>query len=247
MNSENYYITIPFPIIADKRLNDGDKLVYGEVSGLANREGYCFASNKYIGGVLGKSAMTVRRSIYKLRDLGYITVDLKNSEDENTERKIYLTNAFNLPPMHEMNRGVFKYEQGGSSNMNTIDNNLESKLDILATPRKLKKTQAGNKLTIQLGHAAQPFVERVGVEAGAAGEDQPRSEAEYLSMKVWGVLNVKDESLRRRITHACKGAPRNAVERAMKESVGVEPLEGTMSREEARTRYFFTVLEGGKQ
>lgn len=44
----NYYAVIPAPVRYNKKLKYPERLLYGEITALSNRYGYCFASNKYI-------------------------------------------------------------------------------------------------------------------------------------------------------------------------------------------------------
>ena len=41
----NYYAIIPAEIRYDKKLTPNSKLLYGEITALANKEGYCWAGN----------------------------------------------------------------------------------------------------------------------------------------------------------------------------------------------------------
>ena len=43
----NYYAIIPADVRYDKRLKPIERLLYGEITCLSNKEGYCFASSNY--------------------------------------------------------------------------------------------------------------------------------------------------------------------------------------------------------
>ena len=46
-NKKNYYAVIPAEVRYAKNLKANEKLMYGELTALANEKGYCYASNEY--------------------------------------------------------------------------------------------------------------------------------------------------------------------------------------------------------
>lgn len=54
MNEENpisYYSVIPATVRYDNKLKPAEKLIYGEITSLTNKMGYCFANNKYFANL----------------------------------------------------------------------------------------------------------------------------------------------------------------------------------------------------
>ena len=43
----SYYAIIPATVRYENRLKSAEKLLYSEITALANKNGYCFAQNKY--------------------------------------------------------------------------------------------------------------------------------------------------------------------------------------------------------
>ena len=75
INNENpsYFAIIPAEIRYDKDLKDKAKLLYGEITCLSNKKGYCYASNTYFADLYGVSKETISRLITDLVDKGYVT------------------------------------------------------------------------------------------------------------------------------------------------------------------------------
>ena len=82
---------IPNAILYDKRLKNGEKILYTFISSLSNKSGYCYASNAYLSEVVGVTKNTIKIYLKKLEELNYINRAYNNgAEDDNVERKIYL-------------------------------------------------------------------------------------------------------------------------------------------------------------
>lgn len=89
------------------------KLLYGEITALASREGYCYANNKYFSKLYGVHAGTVSAWIRVLADHGFIRVELENS----FLRRIYIAeSAVKKPkaPLHKNIGGVHEKLKGGT-------------------------------------------------------------------------------------------------------------------------------------
>lgn len=72
----NYYAIIPADVRYDKNLKDKAKLLYGEIVALSNKDGYCYASNKYFSDLYGISTTTVSLLIKDLIEKNYITSEI---------------------------------------------------------------------------------------------------------------------------------------------------------------------------
>ena len=95
MNQENqpsYYSIIPATVRYDERLKYAERLLYGEITALIGKEGYCFASNGYFSKLYGVIPGTISRWISHLDKLEYIKVEIiRNEKKEIIERRIYIT------------------------------------------------------------------------------------------------------------------------------------------------------------
>ena len=87
----SYYAIIPAYIRYNKELKFAERLMYGEITALSNKEGYCFASNRYFAELYGVSQSTISRWISHLADLGSLHVEIiRNDKKEIVERRIYV-------------------------------------------------------------------------------------------------------------------------------------------------------------
>ncbi len=95
MNEEiksNYYAIIPATVRYDKELKPAEKLLYGEITALANKFGYCYANNRYFADLYDVTIGTVSKWISHLQSLEYIIIVIERSEkNEVTSRKIYIS------------------------------------------------------------------------------------------------------------------------------------------------------------
>lgn len=68
----NYYSIIPATVRYDNKIRDKAKLLYSEITALSNKEGYCYATNKYFANLYNVSTTTISTLIKELIDNGYI-------------------------------------------------------------------------------------------------------------------------------------------------------------------------------
>lgn len=85
MERPNYYAVIPAEVRYAK-IPDGAKLLYGEVTALSSKEGYCWASNAHFAELYGVGANTISSWVNILKENGFVYVSL----EKNSMRKIYL-------------------------------------------------------------------------------------------------------------------------------------------------------------
>lgn len=97
MNEENkisYYSVLPATVRYDPDLKPAEKLLYSEVTALANKNGYCFAQNKYFADLYNVTNGTVSKWFSHLQKLGYINIEIKrNEKQEILARHIYIVDT----------------------------------------------------------------------------------------------------------------------------------------------------------
>jgi len=88
-----YYAVIPAEVRYNQTLSAGAKLLYGEISALATRDGYCWASNQYFADLYQTTERTISRQIALLEQCGFIRTVEQRSDltGKVTGRRIYLT------------------------------------------------------------------------------------------------------------------------------------------------------------
>lgn len=136
MNDENkigYYAIIPATVLFNEKIKANEKLLYAVITVLSNKEGYCFASNSYLGRLLNAQPHTISKWISHLKELGVVCLDIiKNDKGEIIQRRIYPNDT-----PYTINR-TYPYSTNGTEGMsskgqynNIIDNNINNKIDRL--------------------------------------------------------------------------------------------------------------------
>lgn len=74
-----YFVTYPLQILDDTSINHFDASLYGVITSLSTKKGYCNARNKYLASILKCSIDSIKRSLIKLKNKKYISV-IYNSE-----------------------------------------------------------------------------------------------------------------------------------------------------------------------
>lgn len=124
----SYYAIIPADVRYDERLKPNAKLLYGEITALANKEGYCWATNNYFASLYSVNNSTISKWVSQLHQYKYITVELlfKKNSKEVDKRIIKIT-----PPMGNNEGGYGQKETGGmdkkrQENNTSINNTRKS-------------------------------------------------------------------------------------------------------------------------
>ena len=129
-NNQFSGVFIPREVLLDEDISASGKIIFAIIQSLDNDKG-CFASNDYIGKMLGLSESSVRSSISDLERKNYII----RSIDENGNRTIRTctTNSFapdrqktGTPPPE--NKRTPRQKTGAYSNKDNNSNNIQSLL-----------------------------------------------------------------------------------------------------------------------
>ena len=82
----NYFAIIPANVRYDNDISPNAKLLYGEITSLCNKYGYCWASNNYFANLYKLSDRSIRLLIKQLKDKKYIDIEIIDKQS----RKIYI-------------------------------------------------------------------------------------------------------------------------------------------------------------
>lgn len=109
------YSVIPARVRDDHSLRPNAKLLYGELSALAQAEGYCWAFNSYLAEQLGIATKTIEGLLKQLKDRGHIQLEVERDPETNEvlRRKIWICGppGSSVPPPLK-NKGRSPQNQG---------------------------------------------------------------------------------------------------------------------------------------
>lgn len=113
---KSYYAVIPAHVRYDEKLPMGARMLYGELTALANEKGYCWATNSYFAELYNVTTATISNWITKLEKQGHIyrKIIYKKGSKEIEERRIYIT-----PIKNNFNTLIKNFEEGIKENFNT--------------------------------------------------------------------------------------------------------------------------------
>mgnify|MGYP003132111449 CR=1 FL=1 len=116
MEKPNYYAIIPAKV-RYSNLKPNAKLLYGEITALSGKTGYCFASNNYFSELYNVNKNTISRWISDLKRLGFITIQIeRNSNNQITKRIIGIVQKVDTP--------IDEKVTGNNTSINNTSNNI---------------------------------------------------------------------------------------------------------------------------
>jgi hypothetical protein len=98
-----FFAIIPADVRYHRRLSASAKLMFGEITSLANTRGFCYASNGYFERVFDCSERSVQGWLDQLVKAGFIRLEFNAT---NTSRRIYLTQIFSPTPAKKFRQQV---------------------------------------------------------------------------------------------------------------------------------------------
>ena len=130
MNGENkigYYAVIPSSVLFNENLKPNEKLLYAVITVLANKEGYCFASNNYLADLFNSKSHTISNWISHLSKLNFVHVELiKSDNNEIIQRRIYIND---IPYVIKMTYPYSIKKTESMSQKGQYNNDIYNKID----------------------------------------------------------------------------------------------------------------------
>ena len=158
----NYFAIIPADVRYDDMICANAKLLYGEITALCNKEGYCWAKNSYFAEIYKTTKKTISRWINSLKDRGYIEVSLirKETSKEIDKRMISISNRYPMDKIKDTYGQKSQYPmdknvQDNNININnTINNNIiYSRVVEYLNQKTSKNFKSNSQKTQKLIHA----------------------------------------------------------------------------------------------
>jgi len=146
---QNYWIVIPTKLFFNGKGNKNSKGLYGLISSLAEKEGYCYASNNYLAEIIKTSSRTIRRWLNELKEMNYLRCEYDETLKNSSKRKIYINGEWvgtkNVPT--RMDKIAVKCPDGGGQNSSKMStyNNIDSKYITEQSSVTHKKTNSSLK------------------------------------------------------------------------------------------------------
>lgn len=234
-NEENqrigYYSVIPATILFNEKLKPNEKLLYAIITSLSNKEGYCYASNKYLGEKLGVDHVTVSRWITDLRRNNYVFVDIiRNEQKEIICRRIYPNDV----PYRLNNQYPYRLKNQEGIDEKVKDNNIINNNINTHTVQKIEYKEKVllyeheyNELLNQYGtDKVNKCIEELSIYKKAKAVDYA---SDYDAIKRWVLIRVDELENRQNKNKRKNNIIKNASEREYTEAFLEQFYENNIS------------------
>lgn len=146
-----YYTILPAEVRLDKRLLPFERILFSDILTLANKNGYCYASNAYFAKTYGVSTVSISTWISNLVKYGYLsrTYDYKGNTKKIERRRLYVKADFMTyksrlsdPHKGDFKEGIKEGFKENNININNIKDNIghTTKVDGDQSPRPSRKS-----------------------------------------------------------------------------------------------------------
>lgn len=131
MSAPGYFAVVPADVRYHKNLCANAKLLYAEITALADRTGICWASNDYFAELYQVDKKTISRWISQLNSYGFIEVKLQKSQGNKRQIGIHKNVHTYTQNNHEVSTKkcipIRKKVTSINMNNNTINNTMNER------------------------------------------------------------------------------------------------------------------------
>lgn len=141
----NFYSILTANVRYDKSLSQLQKLLYSEITALADKTGICWAANEYFAHLYNKSEATISRSINILKKKNYIDISYKKRGAQVIARAIKVHDCQKSHSSVDKNvtRSVDKNVKENNTSINNIKEIYKEKFgkfeNVLLTTKEYEK------------------------------------------------------------------------------------------------------------
>lgn len=132
----NYYAVIPAEV-RYSNIKANAKLLYGEISALANKHGYCWATDSYFAELYGTGKDSIQKWLKQLEDEGFISREVIYEDGTKiiVQRRIYLLLKNTIPIIKNNSSPIIKNNRdNNTSNNNTLVTNVTNNSPTASLP-----------------------------------------------------------------------------------------------------------------
>lgn len=145
-NQPNYYSIMTADVRYNKNLSSSEKILFAEITALANKQGFCSASNNYFAELYGKSKVTISRWISNLTKEGFLKSVLVKEGQEVKARKLYpITEHINKNDNTPINKNDNTYKQ---KDLEGINKNVKENNTSINKERYINKENQINEVSL---------------------------------------------------------------------------------------------------
>ena len=124
-DNPSYYSILPAAVRYSKDLTDFQKILFSEITALANKDGYCSASNGYFADLYDKEPENISRHISKLESAGFLRrFVVKNEAGQIIHRHLFPSDQGGI--VEKYKEGTVKNVKGNNTSINTTRENKEN-------------------------------------------------------------------------------------------------------------------------
>ena len=121
----NYYSITPAVVRYDKSLPMGARFMYGEITALTKKDGYCWAGDAYFAELYEVKKATIQNWLRALEQKGYITRERVYKDGTKQIKNRYIK-IFDTPIQNNLSTYTKKFDNPTQNNLGTYAKNIEN-------------------------------------------------------------------------------------------------------------------------